>query len=64
MSDQEILLAVGGAGILWVVSAGLLLQATTRQSRFRARIRLVQASTGLLAAEPPVAVGGRGILRL
>ncbi|MGH7121743.1 MAG: type II secretion system F family protein [Acetobacteraceae bacterium] len=64
MNDQVVLLLVGGAALLCIVSAGLLLQTTTRQGRFRARIRLVQANTGLVAAEPPVAVGGRGILRL
>lgn len=64
MSTDDILLLVGGAAILWLVSAGLLLQMSARQSRLRARVRLVQTTTGMLQAEPPIAVSGHGILRL
>lgn len=64
MNDQDILLFVGGAALLCVVSAGLLMQTAARQSRFRARVAMVQANTGLVAAEPPVAASGNGLLRV
>jgi len=64
MSGTDLLLLVGAAALFCLVSAGLLLQVTARQSRLRGRIRLIQANTGLLPADPPAAVSGHGILRI
>ncbi len=64
MTSSLLLILFGGAALLSVVSAGMLLQSTGRQSRFRARVRMVQAITGLVPVEPPSAASGHGILRV
>ncbi|HTU53188.1 MAG TPA: type II secretion system F family protein [Acetobacteraceae bacterium] len=64
MTGSALLTALGATGSLLLVTAGLLIAMTGREARFRARVRLVQASVGLAPLEAPAAATGRGALRL
>jgi len=62
MTERQLLFLLGGMTLLVMMFAGVLLQSVGRQNQFQARIRHVQASAGLIAAEPPGAASGSGVL--
>ena len=63
MNETVLLLMLGGAALLLVAFAGLLLHVSGRQSQFRARVRLAQAGVGEGVADgAPAPPAGRGLL--
>jgi tight adherence protein C len=60
MSGPILFVLLGGMALLLAGSTTAFLAMTARQNRFRARVRMVQASAGLARGEAPAALSGHG----